>query len=466
MEKITLKNFRCFREEQTARLAPLTLLVGENSSGKTSFLALIRTLWDMAYQQLPNFKEDPFDLGSFDEIAHHGGARGGREKNFEAGFYVTPPQETSAPNDEYKSFHFKVTFGKQGTIPVPVERRLTYGNTEYEVRFDTGQPDKLMIRIQTAKGTWQQRISDQLNTSLDRHRLLVFSLLQAMKTTDSSSFIPLSGSPDFTSDVENRIGNLLANFNLFTSQRPFASAPVRSKPRRTYDPSLTTPDPEGDYAPMYLANLYLQKDSETWIALKEELERFGKAAGLFDEISIAPLGKRDSGPFQIQVRKFDGRRKGPPRNLIDVGYGVSQVLPVIIELLRQEVAPPMFLIQQPEVHLHPSAQAALGSLFCQIASPNRQLIVREGGIKATFSTNRQLVVETHSDHLLDRVRMDVRDGTTGLKPEDVSILYFERGELDVRIHSLRIDEEGNILGAPEGYRRFFMDEVQRSLWKR
>ena len=45
MDEITLKNFRCFRDKQTARLAPLTLLVGENSTGKTSFLALIRALW-------------------------------------------------------------------------------------------------------------------------------------------------------------------------------------------------------------------------------------------------------------------------------------------------------------------------------------------------------------------------------------------------------------------------------------
>ena len=50
MDQITLENFRCFREKQTARLAPLTLLVGENSTGKTSFLALIRALWDVAYE--------------------------------------------------------------------------------------------------------------------------------------------------------------------------------------------------------------------------------------------------------------------------------------------------------------------------------------------------------------------------------------------------------------------------------
>ena len=73
------------------------------------------------------------------------------------------------------------------------------------------------------------------------------------------------------------------------------------------------------------------------------------------------------------------------------------------------------------------------------------------------------MVETHSDHLLDRVRMDVRDRATTLHPDDVSILFFERDRLDVRIHSLRIDDQGNVLGAPSGYRQFFMDETRRSL---
>ena len=126
------------------------------------------------------------------------------------------------------------------------------------------------------------------------------------------------------------------------------------------------------------------------------------------------------------------------------------MLPVITELHRRDMlpsgVPSIFLLQQPEVHLHPRAQAALGRLFCQIAGPNCQL-----------------VVETHSDHLLDRVRIDVRDGTTNLKPEDVSILFFDRGDLDVRIHSLRLDQEGNVLNAPPNYRQFFMEEMQRSL---
>ena len=87
MDSITLENFRCFREKQNAVLAPLTLLVGENSTGKTSFLAIIRILSDMAFSfRNPDFKEDPYDLGSFDEIAHYRGAGGSKADQFEAGF--------------------------------------------------------------------------------------------------------------------------------------------------------------------------------------------------------------------------------------------------------------------------------------------------------------------------------------------------------------------------------------------
>ncbi len=87
MNEITLRDFRCFHGKQKARLAPLTLVVGENSTGKTSFMAMIRALWEIAHNNVvPNFKEEPYDLGSFAEIAHHRGGRGGRAESFEAGF--------------------------------------------------------------------------------------------------------------------------------------------------------------------------------------------------------------------------------------------------------------------------------------------------------------------------------------------------------------------------------------------
>ena len=433
MNEIRLKNFRCFRNEQTARLAPLTLLVGENSTGKTSFMAMIRILSDMAYRSMsPNFKEEPYDLGSFDEIAHHRGARGGRADTFEAGLKSKARGMRGSADD------FQFTFGRDGTTPIPVKRRLSQGRTWIEIPFADDESDALP-QCGTSSGTWDVRTPPEFGAT-------VFSLYYWMRHSADWVSGWASEPVDGDESPSPRDFELLRRLVTlpYGGDRPFASAPVRSKPRRTYDPARHTPDSEGDYVPMYLADVF-SKDEQSSADLKDRLEDFGRSSGLFDEISIRRLGKRSSEPFQVQVRKFGGGLKGPQRNMIDVGYGVSQVLPVITELLRDD-APNMFLLQQPEVHLHPSAQAALGSLFCQVAGPGRQL-----------------VIETHSDYLMDRVRMNVRDGSTDLKPEDVSILFFERDSLEVNIHSLRIDEDGNILEAPDGYRKFFMEETARSL---
>ena len=368
-----------------------------------------------------------------------GAAEGGELDTFEAALSRFGKGGTS--KDE--PYQFQVTFGKNGTTPVPIKRRLAHRDTWFEEYSVPGEPYR--IQFKTKRGTWEWNAVDQQRTQLEFFEDMVplFPYSLRILGREDANITPLNGSPAFILEDRNVLSDLDSGFSFYV-QRAFASAPVRSKPRRTYDPARTTRDPEGDYLPMYLASVFF-KHKAIWEVLKSDLERFGQISGLFDEVSIKPFGRKDSEPFQLLVRKSGGQSKGPWRNLIDVGYGVSQVLPVLTELLRLD-APDVFLLQQPEVHLHPSAQAALGSLFCQVAGPNRQL-----------------VVETHSDHLLDRVRMDIRDGKSNLKPDDVSILFFERGELDVRIHSLSIDEEGNIVDAPDGYRRFFMEETARSL---
>ena len=435
MEKVTLKNYRCFGEEQTARLAPLTFLVGENSTGKTSFLALIRALWDVAFrEEVPNFQDPPYNLGSFREITHSRVTRGEQAQEFEGGL-------------EFKYGHaqkarFFATFEEKNASPHPSTRGIDLDGTwatvnekkdgQLQVKFgdefhgeplsgDVGLAYPLSgVRLAPIAGVLSQFLSDMRLSDIkldERANWIV-------------GFINMLLSPAFK-QIEH--------------QRPFASAPVRSRPFRTYDYSLPWADTEGENIPTYLASIYL-RDPDGWKNLKSKLEAFGQSSGLFDEISIKSFGKSVGTPFQVQIRKFSAKgRKGPQRNLIDVGYGVSQTLPLLSELLRTD-GPSMFLLQQPEVHLHPSAQAALGSLFCAIAGAERKLIV-----------------ETHSDHLLDRVRMEIRDKTTELRAEDVSVLYFEPGDLDVKIHSIRFDEYGNVLDAPPSYRRFFMEEVSRSV---
>lgn len=447
IDRIALKNFRCFRKAQSARLAPLTLLVGENNSGKTSFLAMLRALWDVAYsERVPDFKEDPYDLGSFDEIAHYRGGRGGRADTFGAGFNFT-----SKGARENVSYQFTVTFKQKGNVPLPVYIRLAC--PDQEIWLENFEEDEIwQLRFGTSKGAWQGEMPRGFD--LDRNSpptSLFFMILQSQMEDQEimNELTPLDGSVQSTAEDWKQIQDLIFRFGLFglgglfhREQRPYAGAPVRAKPQRTYDPARPTRDPEGDYIPMYLATV---QNRENWETVKDGLEQFGQTSGLFNEISVKQLGGKTSGPFQVQLRKSGRKAKGPTRNLIDMGYGVSQVLPVITEMLRGD-GPSMFLLQQPEVYLHPRAQAALGSLFGKIARPDQQL-----------------VIETHSGHLIDRVRMDVRDGTTPLTPEDVSILFFEYNDLDVYIHSLELDQEGNILNAPTSYRQFFMEETRKSL---
>ena len=130
------------------------------------------------------------------------------------------------------------------------------------------------------------------------------------------------------------------------------------------------------------------------------------------------------------------------RNLIDVGYGVSQAIPIIADCVSAEPGSTL-LIQQPEVHLHPRAQAAMGSFFGQLVEARRN----------------RLVVETHSDYLLDRIRMDVRDER--LRASDVMILYFEQGRGGVGISPIELDAAGRVIGVPDGYRSFFLEEQRR-----
>ena len=410
MNQVRLRNFRCFRDEQAARLAPLTLLVGENSTGKTSFLALIRALWDMhLVRAAPSFKEAPYDLGSFDEIVYNAGRRTATAESIEVGFAFGVGDT---------AHQFDAVIGRQAGFPKVVSWRLAQSDVWVEERWE-GITSR-SIRFGTANGTWRWSLPPLLDYVGSVLGAQVRSLHQSYSSQAFADFVPELGSASLADEDRDQFGQLLGMFDsdyvTYGGPGPFAGAPVRSSPRRTYDPAPPVRDPEGQHIPMYLASMFFE-NKEAWELLKIALEEFGREAGIFDEVSVRRLGKKGSEPFQMHVRRFGRRTKGPMRNLIDVGYGVSQVLPVISELFRDRDTP-MFLLQQPEVHLHPSAQAALGSLFCAIAT-----------------RSRQLVVETHSDHLLDRVRMDVRDGKSQLKPEDVSILYFERDDLDVRIHS-------------------------------
>ncbi len=431
--EVRLRNFRCFRQQQTARMAPLTLLVGDNSTGKTSFLAAVRAIWDAVYQQTePDFRASPYDLGAFPEIVYHDGEDEGRADSFEIGF--------SGLDRRRRKFDADITFKSRAAAPFPAMMSLKAKKAW--ITYASDEKKEAVIEFGAGDDSWRFRLDQKDLPDISWWRLLRFLMSTRRLYAFDITMDKVSGSADTPdSDTTDAIVSILRELSV-PRGKPFASAPIRSSPHRTYDPTRPLPDPEGAYVPTYFANVNF-RDTAQWNDLKESLERFGKESGLFHEIGVKQLGDVEGGPFQLEIKTggIGGARRR--RNLIDVGYGVSQVLPVLTEVLRPD-APPMILFQQPEVHLHPSAQAALGSLFCSAAA-----------------SGRQLIVETHSDYIVDRVLLDIRDKRTDLKPDDVSILFFEREDLEVAIHSISIDDEGNVLDAPEGYRKFFKDELNR-----
>jgi hypothetical protein len=223
-------------------------------------------------------------------------------------------------------------------------------------------------------------------------------------------------------------------------KRPVALAPIRSRPERTYEPIRDQQAPEGRHVPVVLARIHAT-DSDAWVKLKSQLEEFGRGSGLFSEVGVRQLGRSKRGPFQLEM-SIEGQIG--KRNLVDIGYGVSQALPIVVDAATATRGRTI-LIQQPEVHLHPRAQAELGTLFAGLVK----------------HANASLIVETHSDHLVDRVRLAIREGE--LKPSDVSLLFFERGDGGVRIHPLSLGEDGQLSEVPSSYRSFFLREELRLL---
>ena len=450
--ELILQDVRCFEGEQRVPLRPITLLVGENSTGKTTFLGCYAALHRLlsgrdlfASVDEPDFNEEPFAMGSFRDIVRSRRGRNGRINEFKLGFGLDAQSGVS-----YRDL--TVTFLESGFQPTVSSLRFS------SLRYGVGNDLYLELR-RTESGGSALEVPDCPVEEID----LLFGearfLLSLLREDDLFSLrrfpslrpiIDRLHGPRRGGEEMSRVASRAAlKLPLLCDLIPVA--PLRSKPKRTYDPVRETATPEGEHIPMLMMRLD-RTSKEHWGSLHGDLVEFGRSAGLFSDIKVKRHGTQMSDPFQLQVKVRSG---GPHANIMDVGYGISQSLPILVDIMAASPSTRRpgqrsregrtFLLQQPEVHLHPRGQAQLASLF----------------IEAFKKRGNRFLIETHSDYIVDRVRIAVRQGK--LTPDDVVILYFEPKGNAVSIHNMSVDADGNLLGAPASYREFFLRETDKLL---
>ena len=445
IKKFFLQDVRCFEGEHAFNLRPLTYLVGENSTGKSTVLGCLQALgaysqyiFNFPYGIEIDFNSEPYQMGSFFDLVRRSRPK---KESFQLGF------EYTNQGNNIKNFITLAESGR-GSEPSVCSTKWVFGEGEILFFQDESNQEK---KKELFSITFGQNLGEfHVLTDRDLFRWPWFNI---------ESFL------DYLSDPPGDLGdagrNLLQiinrQFPLTEKKRHRPSdrsrflkefslgipkfhsiAPIRSKPKRTYNPLKDTETAEGSEIPMVLMNLSTSSKRK-WETLRKRLVKFGKASGLFSDITVRKLGRSKSLPFQLQIKV-----RGPKTNLIDVGYGVSQVLPILVRVLTEQNA--KFLLQQPEVHLHPKGQAELASLLVEINKRNKN----------------SFVIETHSDYMIDRVRIEIIKGN--LKPDDVSLIYFKPVGNKVRTFNISFDAQANMIGCPPGFRDFFLSESKELLF--
>lgn len=415
---IYLNNFKGFTDTFIP-LKKVNFFVGENSTGKSTVLSILELLSKPSFWTSPQFNTSEVHFGPFKEVVN----QFSKDRSF---FQIGAEFETRdllSDNNSKIFFRILETFREQdGNV---VLDSFQYMQSDRTIYCSGLTKHKTFVSSRTKHFL---RFSDWVHSSEPlRRKEISFPSKEYL-------WLPI---------LMNRLQEFLHikgdNMHLFfPSEFPNFTviSPVRAEAHRIYESFSQSYSPQGEHIPFVL-NKITQSSSASNKAIVNRLCSFGQNSNLFDSISTPRFGDTSDAPFTVSVG-YDKIKI----NLTNVGYGVTQSLPLVVEILNSNNT--SFSIQQPEVHLHPKAQAAFGDFMYESVVKNKNLFF----------------CETHSDYIINRFRYAMNKGHHFV---DAQVLFFTRDDKGTHVSQILIDQDGHYEDVPKEYMSFFIDEELKML---
>ncbi|MCW7553951.1 AAA family ATPase [Endozoicomonas gorgoniicola] len=444
--EFNIKNFKSFSKSQTLPLAPITLIYGPNSAGKSSVIQSLMMLKQTLLEKekdsdLVTSGED-IDLGTFESLIH------GQNPVKEMLFSIKYKNQLDAKEFQQKySYNMLYSNNDIRTVELAYKQFETKASlNHYKFICSDKNGEKVNYHVErghkTSSGTTftlkhnkslRQIISKRVKlSSADGHgwNLLEDWLSEPFKIgshLNIPSVITDLGTPlsDYTDKVLDDIRSKFEDIKYL--------GPLRSSPKRFYSDAIS------NYQKSQGKN---NLGLDIYTASRETKEKINITLDNFHipyALSAKDVGNINTGPLiSVQLKDLRNGAVVTPR---DVGFGIGQVLPIILDAIVSKKK--VICVEQPEIHLHPKLQAHLADLFIDSSSPQN---------------GNQWIIETHSEALMLRIQRRIREGL--ISKDLISVLYVDVGQDGAQVTQISLDEEGDFTTIwPAGFFEERLDEV-------
>jgi len=435
LTKLHLRNFKAWKDTGSIRLAPLTVIFGANSAGKSSLghllLALKQTALSSDRKRALHLGDasTQIDLGTFADCMH--GHDLTKSLDFKLAWHLPKPLEVRDPLQPSKrysgdSLELKVSLvaGKSGQ-PEVQSLRYDLGTTGWElldVNLARGENRKFSLD----SNHYEFKMADGRKWPLEEPEKFYRVSEISMARFKNASFLT-----DFALATETMLGSISY------------LGPLRNPPKRTYQWSGDTPEGVGQLGENTIAAILAAQNEGRMLnrgpkrprqPFTEFIANWLKDLGVIHSFVVKPVaeGRKE---YEVLVKTH---AKAPEVKITDVGFGVSQVLPVLVQAFY---CPPNSTVwmEQPEIHLHPQVQAELADVFISATRAR----------EASGPRNVQLIIESHSEHFLNRLQRRIAEGE--ITPDDVAIYFCKKTGSATELEPLELNMFGDIENWPENF---------------